>query len=190
MRKYLILFFAFLASMSVVYSQDTSSLSIDKYRKEWGKSYKRTYVEIRKVTKVSSPVDVKVLAVKNLSTKTTYYYVIFEGYNSVDLVSPSIRGIINDEELDEVIAFWKDISEYIKDTTLKYYTEYEYQDVTDDMSFGAFFDLSTRKWKLFFKIDALGSPKKYFFLKPENISDLYSALLNSKVMITQMKASE
>lgn len=78
MRKYLILFFVFLASMSVVYSQDTSSLSIDKYRKEWGKSYKRTYVEIRKVTKVSSPVDVKVLAVKNLSTKTTYYYVIFE----------------------------------------------------------------------------------------------------------------
>lgn len=188
-RAIIFMFFA----TQIATAQEIVALPNNKYRLEWGKSYKKTFTSIKKITRVGflqAPVEVQVLSVQNLSTRLYYYYVIFKGYDLTDKLSQTRIGSINVDELDEVITFWKNLGDYIKDTSMKDYTEYEYQNSDKEMLFGAFFEPGNKEWKLVFRIDELGEPQKWFWLKPENISELYSALLNAKVTIERLKASE
>ncbi len=94
--------------------------------------------------------------------------------------------LINDDELDEVIAFFKTLGEYIKEKPT-YYTTYEYQDHDKEMSFGAYWRPEQSEWKLYLEIDPVGELPTAVFLKAENISEIYLALMSSKSMIARLK---
>lgn len=171
-------------------AQDELEESTQKeYRTEWGSSYKRTIVTIRQIKKVGflrPPVLVEVMGVKNLSTDITYYYVQFTGYDLSEKYPVAKTALINSDELDEVISFFKSVGEYIKDKPT-YYTTYEYQDHDKEMSFGTYYRPAQAEWKLYLEIDPVGETPKAVFLRSENISEIYLALMSSKAMIARLQ---
>ncbi len=153
---------------------------------EWGKSIRKTFVPIRKITTSGYVTEVKVLGVHYLKSKKTNYYIIFE----VPASSNSNRGVLTEGEVEEIISFWKELGEYIKDISLRDYTEYNYTTNDGTMTFGAYFDPVTKVWKLLFSIDQIGRQKATFFLKTENISEMYNTLIGAKGTIENMKTAE
>jgi hypothetical protein len=153
---------------------------------EWGKSIRKTVVPIRKLTMSGYVTEIKVSSVHYLKSKKTNYYIVFE----VPASSNSNRGVLTVGEMDEVIIFWKELGEYIKNTSLKDYTEYNYTTNDGTMTFGAYFDPGTKLWKLLFSLDQVGRQEATFFLKTENISEMYSTLIGAKGTIENMKSAE
>lgn len=187
--KILILALCVVYSLSLKAQEVPEETTQKEYRTEWGSAYKRTMVVIRYIKKVGfliPPVLVEVMAVKNLSTSQVFYYIQFTGYELSQKQIIAKTALINSEELDEVIGFFKGLGEYIKEKPT-YYTSYEYQDHDKEMSFGAYYRPNQTDWKLYLQIDPVGETPTTVFLKSENISEIYLALLSSKSMITRLE---
>lgn len=156
---------------------------------EWGNSYKRQFIlvqEIKKPGMMNLPLNVQVLSVENLITGKPYYYARFEGY------STDQRGIrivsINETEIEEAIIFCQKLTEYVKQTKLPHYTEYQYGSLGGEFEIGAYWQVKNITWSFFIRIDPIGLPDATYFFDTTYISQLYQALMNCKATIARLKA--
>ena len=153
---------------------------------EWGRSYKKEFIPIQEFKKpgISTPLNVQVQTVENILTNKKYYYVRFEGYGT----PPGIRiTLINEDELEEVITFCKNLSEYTKQTKIPIDTEYHYDSFDNEFRIGAFWNPKNIKWTFFIEVDPIGMISANYYYDTTFISQFYQVLMICKSSISRLK---